>query len=189
MDRNEALGRAGDGFLRRLREVQPDQWDLPTVCDDWTVRQLAQHMLGGSQMAVTLAEGGTREEATAALDTPLDEADPVAAVEAVFAAESEAYARPEVLEATLPHPAADLPGADVLGFRVTDRAVHTWDLARATDQDDTLDPELVEVVWSGVEPMIPMLASIGIFGDGPSGDVGEDADLQTRVLDALGRRP
>jgi hypothetical protein len=34
-----------------------------------------------------------------------------------------------------------------------------------------------------------MLGSLGIFGDGASGDPADEADLQARVLDALGRRP
>jgi uncharacterized protein (TIGR03086 family) len=189
MDHHEALDRAGDGFLQRLRGVSAEQWDASTPCGDWSVRDLVQHILGGSQMAVTLAQGGTRQEATAALEAPLDESDPVGAIESIFTAEAQAFARPEVLERILPHPAADLPGADVLGFRVTDRAVHTWDLARATGQDEALDPEVLEVVWGGVEPMLPMLGSIGVFGDGPSGDLADDAGLQAKVLDAVGRRP
>lgn len=189
MDHLTALDRAGAGCLRAVEGIGTDQWDDSTPCDDWTVRDLVQHLLGGSRMATVLAEGGTREEAITALSTPLDEGDAPAALRRAFAAEAEAFARPGVLDRTLPHPATDLPGADVLGFRITDRAVHGWDLARATGQDERLDPEVVEVVWAGAEPMIPMLPSIGIFGDGPSGDVGPDADLQTRVLDALGRRP
>jgi uncharacterized protein (TIGR03086 family) len=189
MDHHEALDRAGNGVIRTVSGVRADQWDEPTVCDDWTVRELVQHLLGGSRMATVLAEGGSREEAIAAMEAPLDEAEAVPTLQAAFAAEAEAFARPGVLERVVPHPAADLPAADVLGFRITDRAVHGWDLARATGQDETIDPELLEVVWAGVEPMIPMLPAIGIFGDGPSGDVSEDADLQTRVLDALGRRP
>jgi uncharacterized protein (TIGR03086 family) len=189
MDQHAALVRAGDGFLLRLRQVTPDQWDDATPCGDWGVRDLAQHVLGGSQMAIVLADGGTREDAIEAIAAPLDETDPVAAIEAVFAAEAEAFGRAEVLERVLPHPAADLPGADVLGFRITDRAVHTWDLARATGQDESLDPDVLRVVWAGVEPMVPMLASLGIFGDGPSGDLSEGSDTQARVLDALGRRP
>jgi hypothetical protein len=33
-----------------------------------------------------------------------------------------------------------------------------------------------------------MLAETGIFGHGASGDVGEDAPTQTRLLDVLGRQ-
>ena len=189
MDHHEALDRAGDGFLTHLRAVSDDQWDAPTPCGDWTVKDLAQHLMGGSQMAVVLAGGGSKEDAMAALDTPLDEADPVGGVERVFAAESTAMADPEVLTRTLPHPAADLPGAQVLGFRVADRLVHTWDLATALDDDPALDEGAAEVVWDDLQPMLPVLGSLGMFGDGPSGDVHDDADVATRVLDAMGRRP
>ena len=34
-----------------------------------------------------------------------------------------------------------------------------------------------------------VLAGLGIFGDSASGDVGDDAPLQTRFLDLVGRRP
>jgi hypothetical protein len=37
--------------------------------------------------------------------------------------------------------------------------------------------------------MAPMLGSIGMFGEGPSGSVDATADIQTRVLDISGRRP
>ena len=188
MDPHEALDRAGEGFVHRLRDVTDDQWQAPTVCGDWTVNDLVQHVLGGSHMAVALADGGSREDAIAALETALDESDRVGAVEAVFTAEAEAMSRPDVLERVLPHPAADLSGSDVLGFRITDRLVHTWDLAQATGQDDGLDPEVLDVVWGVAEPMLPMLGSIGVFGDGPSGELADDADLQSKVLDAMGRR-
>ncbi|MEZ5270424.1 MAG: hypothetical protein R2789_18395 [Microthrixaceae bacterium] len=47
----------------------------------------------------------------------------------------------------------------------------------------------MEKVWSDLEPLRDNIATIGIFGDGPSGDVPEDAPLQTRLLDLVGRRP
>jgi hypothetical protein len=37
--------------------------------------------------------------------------------------------------------------------------------------------------------MAPMLGQTGMFGTGPSGNVPDTADLQTRVLDLSGRRP
>jgi hypothetical protein len=37
--------------------------------------------------------------------------------------------------------------------------------------------------------MAPIIGQIGIFGEGPSGTVGEDAPLQERLLDLTGRRP
>ena len=77
----------------------------------------------------------------------------------------------------------------LLGFRTGDNLLHTWDLARAVGGDETLDPGAVEAVWAVLEPMAPMIPSIGVFGSGPSGSVGADAPLQTRLLDLSGRRP
>ena len=33
----------------------------------------------------------------------------------------------------------DLPGAEILGFRIGDITVHAWDLARALGVDEALD--------------------------------------------------
>lgn len=34
-----------------------------------------------------------------------------------------------------------------------------------------------------------MIPHVGVFGSGPDGLVGDDAPLQTRLLNLLGRRP
>ena len=102
---------------------------------------------------------------------------------------SQAFAQPDIAEHVFQHPAGDMPGAQVLRFRVGDLLVHQWDLARAIGADETLDPGLVQEVWDGISPMVPMMATSGVFGSGPSGTVADDAPLQTRLLDAMGRRP
>ena len=83
----------------------------------------------------------------------------------------------------------DLPGSAVLGFRIGDLTLHAWDLATAVGGTEELPEALVEKVWADLEPLSDNIATIGIFGDGPSGDVPEDAPLQTRLLDLVGRRP
>jgi hypothetical protein len=87
------------------------------------------------------------------------------------------------------HPAGDFPVPLLLGFRIGDWTVHAWDLARAIGADETLPEDLVAHVWEGIEPLGPILSASGRFGEGASGGVGEQAPLQTRLLDATGRRP
>ena len=82
-----------------------------------------------------------------------------------------------------------MPGSTLLGFRTADNLLHAWDLARAVGGDEALDPDLVTVVWARLEPMAPVVATLGVFGTGPSGTVGADAPLQERLLDLSGRRP
>jgi hypothetical protein len=83
----------------------------------------------------------------------------------------------------------DMPASQFIWMRVRDTAVHTWDLARSIGADERLDDDLMATIWSQVEPVAPLLAVSGMFGSGASGELTDDASMQARVLDALGRRP
>jgi len=78
------------------------------------------------------------------------------------------------------------PGSVYCGHRFIDVLIHGWDLAASTGQDTTLDPALVEACWEIVEPQQADLAASGAFGS--TVEVAPDADRQTRLLAALGRR-
>lgn len=189
MEPLHALRTASDEFGRRLRQVGAEAWDAPTPCDGWTVRELVAHVIGGNRMGALLLAGGTRDEAIAALAGADLPDDPAAAFEAGAAAQLAAFEEPGALDRVCAHPMGDLPGAEILGFRIGDLTVHAWDLARALGVDEALDAALVALVWERLEPMAPVLGSIGVFGEGQSGQVGADAPVQARVLDAMGRRP
>ena len=68
-----------------------------------------------------------------------------------------------------------------------DVLVHTWDLARATGQDDTLDADTVGRMYAGMEPMEEAIRNSGHFG--ARVEVPEDADTQTKLLAFTGRNP
>ena len=80
-------------------------------------------------------------------------------------------------------------GAQLFGFRVGDYALHGWDLARAIGADETLDDAVVQAIWAALQPMASVIGNSGVFGTGSSGQVADDAPLQTRLLDLTGRRP
>jgi uncharacterized protein (TIGR03086 family) len=65
--------------------------------------------------------------------------------------------------------------------------MHTWDLARATGQDERLDPAECEALLTGMEPMDDVLRQSGQYG--PKVEVPADADVQTRLLAFIGRDP
>jgi uncharacterized protein (TIGR03086 family) len=185
----DSLQLAADGFRRTVALIGDDQWELETPCDGWTVRQLVGHVAAGCQMAALLAAGGTRQDAIAVLGVDHLGARPVEAIDAALTAQQAAFERPGIESHVFEHPAGDMPGAQVIRFRLGDLLVHSWDLARAIGVDDTLDADLVDEVWSGISPMIPMMATSGVFGTGPSGTLADDAPLQQQLLDAMGRRP
>ena len=189
MDQLAALDRARHEFERRLREVGPGDWDRPTPCEGWTVRDLVVHVMVGQRMAALLVRGGSREAAEALFDGATLPDDVLAEFDAGADDQAAAFAEDGAMDRIAAHPAGDFPVGVLLGLRVTDATLHTWDLARAIGADETLSPDLMEHVWASVEPIAPVLAASGRFGEGPSGGVGDQAALQTRLLDATGRRP
>ena len=65
--------------------------------------------------------------------------------------------------------------------------LHRWDLARATGQDETLDPDKCAEMLEGMLPMDDALRQSGHYG--PRVEVADDADVQTRLLAFIGRTP
>ncbi|HLN16329.1 MAG TPA: TIGR03086 family metal-binding protein [Acidimicrobiales bacterium] len=189
MEPLEYLALGADTFRARLVAVGPDQWDAPTPCTDWTVRDLVGHVVGGNRMAVALLGGASTAEAIASVQRDHLGDDPVGNFDEAAAAQAAAFASPGALERVVHHPAGDVPGSRLLGFRLGDLTLHAWDLARATGGDETLDEALVEQVYLGLAPMAPFIAETGRFGEGPSGTVDEDAPTVVRLLDVAGRRP
>ena len=129
MDEIALLFRAGAEFDRRLGAVTPGQLLQPSPCEGWTVRDLVSHVVGESIMSVRLLHGANAEESIVGLDDILGD-DASAAWATAASAERAAFEEPGVMERVVHHPAMDMPGAQLLGFRIGGLILHTWDLAR-----------------------------------------------------------
>lgn len=191
MEAVAALKVANAEFQSRLGQVASEQWDLPTPCPDWNVRGLVNHMLLGTRMSVQVLSGMPRDEVISYLDDDLmsGNEDPVASFVELADQMVAGFSGPEGLEGMVEHPAGDFPRIMFAGFRVADGGCHAWDLARAIGAEEALDPVLVQFLWDDAEPKRDMLAATGMFGEGASGTVDGDVQLQTRYLDLMGRRP
>jgi uncharacterized protein (TIGR03086 family) len=187
MEPMEQLRRARGEFERRIALVRPGHLNLPTPCPAWDVSALLRHVVGADQAYVALLSGASAEEFGRVAgecrlgNRPADD----------FATSSQAllevFAEPGALERTVHHPIGDVPGLQLLGMRVTDWAIHGWDLARAIGTDESMDVQLVEALLDRVQARGPALYSTGYFQRGPG--VPETAAAQDRLLDLLGRRP
>jgi uncharacterized protein (TIGR03086 family) len=183
------LATAQVDIRRRVKAIGAAQWDLPTPCTDWNVKDLVVHLVGGSRMAARLLQGASAEDAVAVFAAEHGP-DLGAELDVALAEELSAFEGPQALETTVHHPGAgDVPGATLLQFRIGDYLLHGWDLARATGADESLPDNLVALTWEGLQPMAPIIGTIGVFGSGPSGSMADDAPLQLRLLDLTGRRP
>lgn len=192
MEALQALAQARQEFEQRLAMIQDDQWANATPCGEWNVRDLVNHMMLGNRMTVQLHNAMATPDVIAGLNDDLvTEAQPD--LQGVFASVADdlhaGFAADGGLDGTVQHPMGEIPRSMFAGFRVCDYAVHAWDLARGIGADDTLDPDMVQWLWDDCQPMKDGLAATGMFGEGASGTLPDDAPLQDRYLDTFGRRP
>lgn len=183
------LRRASDFYDLHLAGVTPDQWAIPSVCDGWSVKDLADHVLGGNRFAVGMLAGLDTPTAFAAALADGFDADPVISYRASVRAQLDAFESPGALDVVVHHPEGDISARRFLGFRLGDLLLHGWDLARSTGGDETLDEELVLAVWDAYHPLLSAASDRGAFGEGASGTISNDAPLSLRLLDLTGRRP
>jgi uncharacterized protein (TIGR03086 family) len=170
------------GFTDRVAGVQSDDWDNSTPCEKWVARDIVRHV-------VQLAGSFLSQTAAANPSGPSVEEDPLGAWTAARDAIQAALEDPEIAAQTTETPLGPSTFEQTVGmFGVGDTLIHTWDLARATGQDETLDPTEVTRMFAGMQQFDDsMMRRSGAFG--PAVDVPADADEQTRLIAFTGRRP
>ena len=175
--------RVAAAFTATVGGVTPAAWDRPAPPEGWVARDVVRHLVGWfpsflrSTTGIALPAGPSVDE------------DPVAAWRT----------QTEAVQALLDDPAVagreydfrhigPMPlGQAVAMVYVGDVFLHRWDLARATGQDETLDPDTCAAMLAGMLPMDEALRQSGHYG--PRVDVPDDADVQTRLLAFIGRTP
>jgi len=171
---------------RIVLAVRPEQLVLPTPCRDWDVRLLLNHIIGGNYMFAEVAAGGRADAAGTMDDHTLP--DPgtnyLASADAVMAA----WAQPGAMERRCHMPFGDIPAGAAVSIHFLDIVVHGWDLARATGQDTTIEPDLAEEALDISHGLLsPELRETGVFG--PEVPISADNPLHDRLVAFMGRRP
>ena len=177
---------AGERFQRvaaRFDEVAAgvDDWEVSAPCAGWVARDVVRHL-------VEWVPGMFGSLGVAAPTVSVDD-DPVAAWRAVRDGLLALLGDPASAERTMQFgPAGEHRVPDAVDRFVTpDVLVHTWDLARASGQDETLDPEVSEGTLAGFRAMGEMLVKSGHFGAAVA--IADDAPLHLRLVAASGRDP
>jgi len=172
-ERHRAIATA---FGERVRGTR--DWDVPAPVDGWTARSVVDHLT--SWFPDFLASG-------AGVELPKADPDPVVAWQAQSEAVQALVENPAGRVLKNPH-IGEVPLDEAIDrFYTADVFMHTWDLARATGQDERLDPEFCAQMLAGMEPMAEMIYASGQYG--PPVPVPADADAQTRLLGFIGRDP
>jgi uncharacterized protein (TIGR03086 family) len=168
-------------FSDRVRGVA--DWDAPSPVEEWAARDVVRHLVEWfpaflqSGAGITLAAGPSVDD------------DPVAAWQVHCTAVQGLLDDPATTDAVLSNPhTGDVPLDEAVDrFYTADVFMHTWDLARASGQDDRLDPAFCAELLAGVEPIEDVMRSSGQYG--PRVPVPADAPVQDRLLGFIGRDP
>jgi uncharacterized protein (TIGR03086 family) len=165
---------------RLVAGVGTEQWELPTPCTEWDVRQLVNHMAGSSKVCAAAASRGSRPSG----DDHLGDA-PVASFASAARQAQLAWRAEGATEGQVSIP-ADMPAIAALAVNILDIGTHSWDLATATGQDHGLNDRAIETIdqWNRRVVNDDVRAGRG-FGDdlGPQGD-----DRLANMLAFVGRK-
>lgn len=188
----DRYSRHADAFERKIIAVRTDQWANQSPCEAWSARDVVSHIV--SMHGFMLRPVGRGFDAAPSV---LD--DPLGAFKAARAEVEAVLEDPKLAVAECETPNGRMTVKQQIDEVVSDDLVlHGWDLARATGQDATINPDDVARLWS-ITAAIPAelmrkYRTPGAFGPGvevygPEVQVSKEAPLQDRLLGLIGRDP
>ena len=171
-----------------LVNITPAQMSNQTLCTEWTVRDLLNHMVGGATMfAISAEQGAVPDEEIGRLmggDCLGD--DPKSAWDTAAKRAMAAFEAPGAMEKIVKLPFGEMPAGVALNIAIFDVATHAVDLARATGQH-VADDELLDVALTmGRQMVSPELRVPGVFGDEQA--VQSTASAEDKLLAFAGRK-
>ncbi|MET7338604.1 TIGR03086 family metal-binding protein [Nonomuraea sp. NPDC005650] len=169
------MTRATEQTAGLVHTVRQDQLGLPTPCAKFDVKGLINHLEWVADLFESLGNQGDRIEQEPYVGDFPERAERTLAT----------WSRPEAWEGT--SPAMGLPMATLAHMYLVDMVAHGWDLAKATGQEYSPDPEAVSVALHFTGQMAEMGRQRGAFG--PAVDVPNHAPPFDRLLGIIGRDP
>jgi uncharacterized protein (TIGR03086 family) len=180
----ENLERAFAATRAVLSNVTLDQLSDPTPCASWQVRDVINHIIGGSfYFAETVNDGKGTSPSEADFTGP----EMVATFDDGIAQTVAAFNAPGSMQRSVELPFGTLPMPAWLGIATTDILTHGWDLAKATGQSTDLDPELaaqlLEASKAFIQPALRGEDTKSPFGaEQPAPSGGSNADQLAAFL-------
>lgn len=172
--------RLSEDFATTVASIGPDGWDNRSPCEDWSARQLVQHMV--DTQTTFLGFIGKHPSPPPSIDD-----DPVSAWNHARAAVQAELDDPERATATFQGMSETTTFESAVDrFLCTDLVVHRWDLARSQGKDIQIDAADMDHVDAAMEGLADKMRGPGAFG--PELEAPPGADRQTSFLAYFGRR-
>ncbi|MEE9414998.1 MAG: TIGR03086 family metal-binding protein [Acidimicrobiales bacterium] len=182
----DALTRSSATFGEQLALVGDEDWARQTNTENWDVRSLVAHLVIGDATAKDALSGVVTKRVTS-FDAAILGEEPLVAWRGTAVAMIRAFSDPGVLEEVYELDGVSLSGEALLGLRVSDALVHTWDLAEAIGRSIALPDDLAEFALDSWSSLMSRLDDATFYGEGPI-EPAVDAAPAVRLLALMGRR-
>lgn len=188
MDSVGLLQRVVDETTSIVDKIDPDQLGESTPCTEWTVRDVLNHITGGSTMfAISAEQGSVPDDQVAELVGGDNLGDDFKGAWKTASKRAMAvFAQPGVLEKIVKLPFGEMPAGVALNIAIFDVATHATDLARATGQTIADTDLLEDALAMGREMITPDWRAPGVFG--PEHEAPDGAPVVDRLQAFAGRK-
>ncbi|WP_037346875.1 TIGR03086 family metal-binding protein [Sciscionella sediminilitoris] len=180
---------AQDCFETVLAEVPPRDWDAPSECAEWSVRDVVGHTIWGLELVRHLATGQDYLDRTGSPGSErpgelagADPRDTWRGARAALSLTVTSLGNPAPSAFVAAHPDARL--REFLGVVTLDFLAHSWDIGHAIGVPVTLDTGLLRRTAPVARAIV--VRATGMFA--PRAPCPDGADEQTRWLAFLGRK-
>lgn len=185
MDLKQLFAKTVESADGCVKNVRVEEYDDPTPCSEWNLKQLLNHLVYELVWVPPLLEGQTIAEVGDKFEGDLLGDDPVdawnkaaqAAVEAVNKADLNQQVHLSYGETSASHYIMEMAN-DVL--------IHGWDVGQAIHCSVMFDEQVAQNIYDALSPNIQAFRDGGFVG--PEIEVPEDAPIQTKLLAIMGRR-
>lgn len=179
---SEVAGRystIAEGFTTCLQGVHGDGWLAPSPCPEWAARDVVAHVIDSHHRVLATLDGAEPPSTAPDEDLP---ARWFAVTGMLLDTINDDAQASTVVKSMI----GEVPFGSLVGSVLCiDTLVHTWDLARATGQDEHLDQAAIATAMGFLAPIDEVIRRPGGFG--PKIEPAPGADEQTKFLNFCGR--
>ena len=177
----ERISHLSDRFETLIGNVAPDDWTNQSPCEEWTARDVVRHVVDVHQMMLRPLD---RKLSPA----PSVDDDPLGAFQTARADVAGVLDDPDLARTEYDGQfGRSVVEQTIDGFLGFDLVVHGWDLATATGQPTTIEPDEISRIRTQIDSLGDALRSPGVCKEPV--DIADDASEQDKLLALLGRDP
>jgi uncharacterized protein (TIGR03086 family) len=177
-------------FTERVHAVAGNQWPLGTPDAQWTVADLAGHLVDEHRWAGPLLDGLDMDAARPVVDRwgppGRDGATLVPAWDQAAARSAAAFRAGGALTGSVAITRGSVPAVEYLEEMVLDLVVHAWDLGTAIGYPEPLPAAAVAAIYPLAQAIVDRTPA-GMFD--PPVEVSADAPLVDKLVALTGRHP